>query len=859
MDVGRGLALVCSSRSWPCARRPLPPPPPPATADQTGDNVRTIEWEPPVPIPGLSRWASLWLGRAAARPIPPAIATRLYAERARLIRHFAASAELSALLGVEPARDQLEPLDGDLRRRVMAFEQRFTRGVTAVVRGGRVSIHLDASGTAISRVVSTFQPDLEPPEVEIAPAEAIETALSALADQVAVPVLAPDDPVPLVVLRLPGFISGARRASEVRRGNDRIAYSVRVVTNDAVQRELAEVLVDAATGEPVEVIPFGKIPTLHVGLVPHELATPSLFVGEAIMQAVMCGAEDGQGPDTDLILRRFSTTHFPLHSPSFFAMVSCNEWLGDRMVNANDIVTFRDDPTVGPGFDAGRTFIDDDNVWVGTDPLVPEAVNIHYWGERTLRFFKKAGYATREGSGQPARFVAWRTTKDPGGATVGAAFSKLKTPMGDENGVIFVMSGGPHFKTAADPMVLAHEFGHSVYRDTLPHAANQTEEKSIGEGIADCFAAAALRDMKDEWEADPVNHPPHLGYSDPVMGHPEFSFWAGSYKDALNLTKPGYPNLFNPKESSPTDWPVKPFRFSHWSGLRPTDDDYEEKSTLVGAVCRLLVTGGHSWAKTNVAETAGGSPKDALYDPVGVPQKDKERVGFERLRRLLLYTLIDSKNHAKTFHDFIEILAGNAKQLAKTEWPATSLEIDEKVRRAFGEYGFGRGSELEPNDPTKLNLLGNSAAANLIAAGSNFHRPIEGGLCTTEEDFFVVNEKAAAGDEVDFQAELTGGNAQFEVRFYQDKACDFEEGQIQTCAPSRQVYPPLNTPPEQALQSDTFTFSIPGGGGCTAPCPDPKYRRLFVGIRMKPGGTCKSKYKLTVKYKSRAPGNKGVD
>lgn len=744
----------------------------------------------------------------------------------------------------------------------MAFEQRFIQGQTALVRGGRVSLHLDAKGTAIQRVNSTFQPDLAPPAVEIEPSEAIEAAFAALADQVAVPVLAPDDPIRLLVLRAPGFSSGARRASEVRRGNDRIAYSVRIVANDAIQRELAEVLVDAATGEPAQVIPLGKIPTLEVGLVPQELAVPGLLVGEAVLQAVLCGAYEGQGADTDLILRHFSTTHYPLHSPPFFAMASCNEPVVERMINSQDVVTFRDSPLGGSQFDAGKVFIDDDNVWVGTDPLIPEAVNIHYWGERVLRFFKKNGYTKREGSGQPVRFVAWRTTKDPDGGSTGAAFGKAQTPLGSENGVIWVLGGGPHFKTAADPMVMAHEFGHSVHRDEHLAEADKTEGKSISEGVADCFAAAALHDMKQEWTADPINNPPHVGYSNPLLGRPEFSVWAGSYVNPQNLSNPGYPNLANPKESSPVNWPVSPLAFAFWSGQRPIDDLYEEKSTLVGGPCALLVTGGAALAYNDVALTAGASSKNALFNLSGFDQVTKEHESFLRLHRLLMFTLIESKDSATTFHDFIDVLAGNAKQLAINEWPNSSpYDHDERVRRSFAEYGFGRGTEQEPNAASKVDLLGFTAAANLIAAGSNFFRPIEGELCTGDEDFFVVNEKAGVGDTIDFLASpITGtGSAQFEVRFFRGKPCDLSEGEPKTCASAHQVYPPLNTPPEQALPGDSFTFAGPTGGGCAPPCVSSKYWPLFVGIRMKPGGTCKSKYKLRVEFKPRAPGNKGVE
>ena len=91
-------------------------------------------------------------------------------------------------------------------------------------------------------------------------------------------------------------------------------------------------------------------------------------------------------------------------------------------------------------------------------------------------------------------------------------------------------------------MVLAHELGHSLWEDVLPHPADKTEEKAIYEGLSDCFAMAAMNDMQQEWLSDPANSPPHPGYQD-LGTYAPFSFWAGSYanEDTAQLT-PGYPH-----------------------------------------------------------------------------------------------------------------------------------------------------------------------------------------------------------------------------------------------------------------------------------------------------------------------------
>ena len=227
-------------------------------------------------------------------------------------------------------------------------------------------------------------------------------------------------------------------------------------------------------------------------------------------------------------------------------------------------------------------------------------------------------------------------------------------------------------------MVLAHELGHSLWEDVLPHPADKTEEKAIYEGLSDCFAMAAMNDMQQEWLSDPANSPPHPGYQD-LGTYAPFSFWAGSYanEDTAQLT-PGYPNLWNPKKSWPLDWPTPGFKFTVWSGDRSTFSDYERDSTLFGAVCRLMVTGGPTVAVENTsvkvpaAVTGGGSLHDALASTVqGVVDR---QLGFARLTRLMMFTFLEAQKPPTSFHDLIEILAVNRKMLATNEWFETGSE-----------------------------------------------------------------------------------------------------------------------------------------------------------------------------------------
>ena len=142
--ICRGGVLLALTGS---ARADLPVP----SRDALGDNVRVVEREPALPIPGLSRFAMTWLGTGRAgraRPMPSVIADRVYAEREARIRDFVASDDVALLLGIRASTDILRQLPGDRAARALAFQQMFLHptGEVARVSGARVSVVLGADG-----------------------------------------------------------------------------------------------------------------------------------------------------------------------------------------------------------------------------------------------------------------------------------------------------------------------------------------------------------------------------------------------------------------------------------------------------------------------------------------------------------------------------------------------------------------------------------------------------------------------------------------------------------------------------------------------------------------------------------------
>jgi hypothetical protein len=242
--IGGGV-LFALTRS---ASADLPPP----SRDSLGDNVRVVEWEPSLPIPGLSRFAVSWLVPARTgqtRPMLRAIADRVYGEREQRIRDFIASRDVSLFLGARPSTDVLRELPGDHAASALAFQQMFLHptGDLAVVSGARVSVILGADGVSVRGFISTFQPDLDPPRVQVTSEQAVSAALEATLDLGALEV-ADSMPPELVVQRAPAPLAGVRPSSIVRRANDRSNHLVRLYDTERPTR-MIEVPVDASTGD----------------------------------------------------------------------------------------------------------------------------------------------------------------------------------------------------------------------------------------------------------------------------------------------------------------------------------------------------------------------------------------------------------------------------------------------------------------------------------------------------------------------------------------------------------------------------------------------------------------------------------
>jgi hypothetical protein len=332
-----------------------------------------------------------------------------------------------------------------------------------------------------------------------------------------------------------------------------------------------------------------------------------------------------------------------------------------------------------------------------------------------------------------------------------------------------------------------------------------------------------------------------------------FHLSVGSYKDA-SVTATGFPNLDDPSNST---FGVD-LTYTYWVGQQPLasvpGDPLQTKSeldsTLVGGACKLMTAGGlQPTLPSGTFVTGGDAMRNTLgASATGVPDT---ALGYQRLGELLLYTYTKAHLNPATREDFIDTLALNANLLAIGNWGVPFIDMDERVRESFAEYGFGRSTEFEPNSPQNINdsILANFPK-NLIAAGKRYSRPIEGELDDCDdEDFFVLNERITIGDKITFDVQVTQPGALAEVRFYQADSCDFDSEQ---CSTQRQEYP-IPAPdgstvyggdPPQPVANGTFTWQSlssggVGGGGST-------YRTVFVGIKLFPGTGCSASYKLEV-------------
>lgn len=804
-----------------------------------------LEWARPFPIPGLSRYARAVISASRVGRVPAVALQKAYAERAAVLTELVQSADMSTLLGIRPGRDLLEPLPGRLDAGSTAFQQKLVGSPTepAVrVESARVSFYFGADGVSVSAITSGFQPDIAPTPVLVSPADAVAIANEALLERGAPPLELVYDPPELVVRRAPFPGGGARPSSMVRRVNDHGYYPV--TFRDTDYAEMADVVVNvgAYTGEVERVFPLSshQVAVVNWSDFLDQRVTLNPPVLSDISSFIFCMAFDGSGTDPDGV-ERFFSTYYDKPSQKYYTK-SCGEY-PDRMILKDDVQSFA--PTLQ--IPTLSNYLNDaDNAWdVPGQTATPHAVATQFWGERVIRYFKRKGHATRNDTKQtPIQFRAHIGTNYT--LKNYAAWGPGQTP----NGIINIHPPGP-FKdnpvaslaTCADPAWVAHEFGHSIVNEALgqPLGDETQEVAAISEGLSDCFAGLILSESVGD-----------LGpqYQSAGKEQAPWKLTYGSFRGSFPNTA-GFPNLVNPKLT----WFGQDLPYTYWAGqqtkalvfkqpgeLKQTSD-YEVNSTLFGGVCKLMVTGGPNPVLDDTKkETGGGDPDDALAPGLG-----NELLSAERVGELLVETFTNTKQYPQTFHTLIDVLAAGAGQLAQSRWLLPKNATSEKVRRAFAEYGFGRGSEgTAPHGHLQITDK-QTKSENLIATGLTYYRPITGKICCSEEDFFVVNEEARQGDSVEYT--ISGSKlGTIEVRLYDDLPCAFkkEDTVIQYCARDHQFYPPVSAPnydtPETLVPPPHAEAAFPAKAGA---------RPVYVGVRLKqpPLASGDVPYTLTVNIK----------
>jgi hypothetical protein len=753
---------------------------------------------------------------------PPALA-KAYAERASKLTELAQSPEVGALLGVRAGRDVLEPMGGRTDASSAGFQQMLVESASEQplrVALARVSFHLSADDLSVSGITSGFQPDIAPLPELVSAADAVAMAREALLELGAPPLDVVSDPPDAFVVRAPLPAAGARPASSVRRENDRINYAVRF--RDPEYPDIGDVVVDidAATGEVERVYPLSShAASLSWSDTKKQVWKVGPQVADLVGSWVLCTVFDGKGTDPDGKERLFSTS-YGLTTQRYY-MSSCNEH-PERMISAGDVNTFWGIPA-DPQFDSLYWLNDADNAWdLPANAVTPHAVSTQFWGERVIRYFKRRGYTHRK-TGSKISYRAY--VKPPAVSTKNYA---EWTQGADANGMVviyppatFANNPAASLATSADPAWVAHELGHSVVNDLLgePVGDKTKEVASISEGLSDCFAGLILGDSFGELS---------LQYQGQGEQQAPWKLTYGSFRGSFPETA-GFPNLVNPKLT----WFGQPLPYTYWAGQQskqapftpPNEEQeksrYELNSTLFGGVCKLLVTGGPNPVLSEAfKETGGGSYGDALAP--GNLALSAERVG-----ELLVESFTTAKQYPQTFHDLIDVLAMGAGQLAQNRWALSKTATSERVRRAFGEYGFGRGSEeTSPHGALQITSAAHKSE-NLIATGVSYFREISGKLCCAEEDFFVLNEEARQGDSVAYEIS-SPSSAKIEVRLYDDQPCQFDEPTVvKTCALAHQFYPQVNqdgATPQGLEPKPTATVDFPQKSG---------YRRVYIGLRLK--------------------------
>lgn len=804
----------------------------PSEVARTSAGLRAT-WATPIPVPGLTAAEAQLLADVYAGQLPREQHAALLAKRDEGVRQFVNSSAVRQLVGSGWGFDELvapeevvTPQGSSVRfAHDVLLQSNGTHRARAL--GSSVVARLDSTGSRVREVVSSFAAGLRwRGELRVTTAEARERALSRLqAEGVELDSVAVDQ-------------GSIRRVISRHQGTPAVAQMARI--SDRLQElMLGEFAIDAQDAHVLS----AHLPGHHTLTSGAEQVRRFMMRGaflKATAERAICYAFDGLGADRNGILREFSTSLVPDPSAPedyVYATYSCAGEAGH--LQAGDIVTFHSEPMVSSELEdlVAYFHLGENNRFYD----MPWAVDAQYWGQRAVSHMHERGYYHRtaaDASGRPARIRALGVTQVDAVGNI-SFFAPPLNNLGFTagNGLVLYDDGDTRLgmRSGTDPAMVFHEFAHSIEWDfALRHEtapAHGTEARSISEGFATCYEMLLLHEHQDELSGAYRD----LGTAAPF--HPK-----ADHYESLDAQLLGYPNLERPTDSAPSA-SGQETPFSAWAGQRYDGDDADVRtyanSTLFSAPCYALLTGENNLSAPENTNT----PNVTHHLGVVGPNAHDENVARERLSELLLAAWSSGRiTSSTTFYDLIDVLADEADALNRNRWHR-SADMGERVRIAFGEYGWGRGRESEPNDAESLQQS-RPQVANLIATDNEHSRPIEGEACCNDEDFFVLNEDVTRDDVVHVRVDHG-----YEVRLYREQPCAFSD---RHCSDLFQIFPVPeedgSTPPSwinepEAYLSYTHQVSGPGGvGGGGLP-----KAQVYVGVRGARSNANPGAYRLVVR------------
>lgn len=681
------------------------------------------------------------------------------------------------------------------------------------VMGSTLVIHTDVGGHGVLALTSHLAAGFVAPEGSlVSESDAKAAAVEHLIGQGVE--VAPDgaQDVKLVAVRVEA------RESE---SSDHLAYAMTFQPSEGVAG--AAVLIDAndqrlLAGDLIAPLKFQVIP-----------GPVKLVQVPAIDKLITCWTDQGNGKDRFGSSREFSTSLLALGEPPMpvnytFGTASCGEL--DDSVGWRDVVTFSTGASgklpQGSDVSAKDLFTSKTNSFTDSS-----AVEAQHWGEKAIRYLKTLGVkerktvAVKDGALIPIRMLMAPNAPVDNGEWSAPVLDLVNvapytTVLQEGNGqVLFGAGDGTKDGSWTGPSVIAHELFHSVVWDHVTNggklsATASDEYAAIFEGLSECFEMLFIHAHKSQMAFDQVPPDPFHLASDvfKLVGDQEL----------------GDPNLANPRES------VFGGRRS-WRGDWDGSGARHANATLLSGVCKLLVTGGHNpdpiyktWAVTPgsaVTHALGWSTSGGLPD---------QELGYQRLERLLIETVVSGGlKPSADFHAVIDALAAKAEALnINQKWGMGFGKAGERIRRAFGAYGWGRGEEGEPNEVANM-TSGDAEAKNVVGVGNKYSRTISGDVCCQEEDFLVLSEKVQGGATLSW----TINKGKHRVRVFVDEPCSFFAGGL---CPG--LIFPLNSGEEPPAESGSATL------------PSGIRRRVYFGVSPaidpSSGAPMGGDYKLTV-------------